>query len=72
MNESSENRWVYLSADEGMVIDYLRLNGSDEQGVLASYRISNIIPAQTTKRVWAGHEFQTPDFHNRTQKLIDF
>lgn len=72
LNESPENRWIYLSADEGRIIDYLRLHGKDEQGVMASYRIANIIPAQTTKRVWAGHEFQTPDFNKRIEQVNKF
>ncbi len=72
LNESPENRWIYLSADEGEVINYLRLKGKNEQGVLASYRIANLIPAQSTKRVWAGHEFQTPNFNDRIRKVNKF
>jgi hypothetical protein len=72
LNESPENRWIYLSADEGEVINYLRLKGKNEEGVMASYRIANLIPAQTAKRVWAGHEFQTPDFNNRIQEVNKF
>lgn len=72
LNEGPENRWIYLSADEGEAINYLRLKGRDEQGVLASYRIANLIPAQSTKRVWAGHEFQTPNFSSRIREVNRF
>ena len=72
LGESPENRWIYLSADEGEVINYLRLKDRDEEGVLASYRIANLIPAETSKRVWAGHEFQTPDFNSRIQEVNKF
>jgi hypothetical protein len=70
--ESQENRWVYLSAAEGEIINDLRLKGRDEEGVLASYRIANLIPANTTKRVWTGHEFQTPDFNHRILEVNKF
>jgi hypothetical protein len=72
LGESPENRWIYLSVDEGEVINYLHFKGRNEQGVLASYRVANIIPATTTKRVWAGHEFQTPDFNKRIQQVNKF
>jgi len=72
LTESADNRWIYLTKEEGKIINYLRLNGKDEQGVIASYRVANIIPAVTTKRVWAGHEFQTPDFKQRIQIVNKF
>ena len=40
--------------------------------MLASYRVANIIPAETSKRVWAGHEFQTPNFNSRIQEVNRF
>ena len=72
LGESAENRWIYLTIEEGEVINYLRLIGKDEEGVLSSYRVANIIPAETSKKVWAGHEFQTPDFNKRIQQVNSF
>lgn len=72
ITESPDNRWVYLTQQEGEVIGYLKNHGDDEEGVLASYRIANLIPAHTTKRVWAGHQFQTPQFKERMVKVAHF
>lgn len=72
ITESAENRWIYLTKDEGKIIEYLRNHGADEEGVLASYRVANIIPAQTTKRVWAGHTFQSPEFNARILEVKRF
>lgn len=70
--ESSENRWIYLTQQEGAVIEYLKAHGPDEEGVLASYRIADIIPAQTAKRVYAGHTFQSPQFEERMTETYRF
>ena len=70
--ETPENRWIYLTKEEGEVIEYLKTHGQDEEGVLASYRIANIIPAHTTKRVYAGHLFQTPNFEERMNQVNKF
>lgn len=72
LDESSENRWIYLTKEEGEVINNLRFIGKNDEGVLASYRVANIIPAMTTKRVWVGHEFQTPNFNERIQEVNKF
>lgn len=70
--EPETNRWIYLTKDEGEIMNYLNQNGDDEEGVLASYRIANMIPANTNKRVWAGHEFQTPHFNDRILEVNRF
>ena len=70
--ESPDNRWIYLTQQEGEVIDYLKNHSNDEEGVLASYRIANLIPAHTAKRVWAGHQFQTPRFEERMTEVNRF
>lgn len=72
LSESPENRWMYLTREEGEVINDLRSMGKDEEGVMASYRTANIIPATTSKRVWAGHEFQTPNFNSRIKEVNRF
>lgn len=72
VSEPITNRWVYLFSGEREIIDYLNSNGQKEEGVLASYRVGNIIPANTDKRVWAGHEFQTPNFKTRIQEVNKF
>ena len=72
LSESPENRWIYLTREEGDVINDLRSMGNDEEGVMASYRMANIIPATTSKRVWTGHEFQTPDFNSRIKEVNRF
>ena len=70
--ESPENRWIYLTKEEGEAIDYLKTYGNNEEGVLASYRIANLIPANTPKRVWLGHPFQTPHFEERFAQAYRF
>lgn len=72
VSEPATNRWMYLSTGEKEIIDYLNSHGQNEEGVMASYRIGNIIPASTEKRVWVGHEFQTPDFKNRIAEVNAF
>jgi hypothetical protein len=67
-----KGRWVYLSRQEGEIIDYLAQHGNNEEGVLADFWVSNLIPAQTTKRVWAGHRFQTPNFDERQGEVNQF
>ena len=54
------NRWFYLSKDEEAVVRYLSSNSKPGSGVMASYPLSNHIPAHTTNRVYFGHHFQTP------------
>lgn len=63
--ENHGNQWIYLSKDEGNMIKYLNDNGDDGEGVLASYLISNIIPAHTNKKVWIGHIDHSPRFQER-------
>lgn len=70
--EPPTNRWIYLTSGEGEIIDYLKTHGEDEEGVLASYRLANIIPANTQKRVWAGHTFQSPNFDERLLEVNRF
>jgi len=65
VTESAGNRWIYLTQAEGEAINYLVQHGTDEEGVLASYRIANILPAHTSQRVWVGHEFETPNAQER-------
>ncbi|HBL51717.1 MAG: hypothetical protein A2694_00195 [Candidatus Blackburnbacteria bacterium RIFCSPHIGHO2_01_FULL_40_17] len=72
ISEPAGNRWIYITSDEKKVIDYLDINGKNEELVLASYRLSNIIPANTKKRVYAGHEYQTPDFKSRITQVNKF
>ena len=70
--ESPKNRWIYLTQEEGEIIHYLEEHGNNEEGVLASYRIANIIPAYTSKRVWAGHIFATPQVEKRLAETHRF
>lgn len=72
VTETETNRWIYLTKEEGEIINYLNQHGDNEEGVLASYRIANIIPAVTKKRVWAGHNFQTPQFKIRINEVNKF
>jgi hypothetical protein len=72
IGESAGNRWIYLSKQEGEAIEFLKNHGEDEEGVLASYQVANLIPAQTTKRVYAGHTFQTPNFEERIGEVNRF
>lgn len=70
--DRSDNRWIYLTREEGEIINYLKDNGEDGEGVLASYRIANVIPANTNKKVYAGHTFQTPQFDERIIEVNKF
>lgn len=65
-------RWCYLTKQEGEIIDYLKTHGEDGESVLASYRVSNLIPAHTSKRVWAGHGAFTPQFQDRLVEIERF
>jgi hypothetical protein len=67
-----KGRWIYLARQEGEIIEFLENHGNNEEGVLADFRVSNLIPAQTTKRVWAGHRFQTPNFNEREEEVNQF
>jgi hypothetical protein len=67
-----EARWQYLTQNEGQAIAYLKINGNPKEGVLASYRISNIIPAYTSKKVWAGHFCFSPNFEERENEVKHF
>lgn len=68
----SSARWDYLPYEEKKIIDYLKTNGDRDEVVLASHQIANLIPAHTNKRVWAGHEFFTPQFQKRITNINHF
>lgn len=70
--EPSTNRWIYITDGEKQIIDFLNRVGKEEEGVLAGYRLANILPANTNKRVYAGHEFQTPNFYERIAAVNQF
>lgn len=72
LTETPENRWIYLTRQEGETINYLKTHGQDEEEVLASYRIGNLIPAHTKKRVYLGHSFQTPNAEERMGEIYRF
>lgn len=71
INQDS-NRWIYLTQDEGKAFDYLNQQGQEKEGVLASWQIANMIPANTNKKVYVGHTFQTPDFEKRMIEVEKF
>jgi len=68
----SQNRWIYITQEEKKAIDYLENRAPAESGVLTSYLIGNFIPANTAKRVFLGHQFQTQDFQEKYQKMVSF
>jgi len=70
--ESKFNRYVYLSTEEVLGIDELNRIGNVGDGVLASNTISNLIPSRTNKRVYSGHELQTPNFPKRSNEVVSF
>ncbi len=70
--DKAVNRWLYLTKEEGELINYLAKHGQAGEGVLAAYRLANIIPAYTNKKVYAGHPFQTPDFEKRIKQVERF
>lgn len=66
------NRWIYLTQEEKLAFAFLEKNTPKERTVLSSYRVSNHLPAHTDSWVFAGHEFQSPDFSNRQQEVQRF
>lgn len=70
--DKKDNRWIYLTREEGEVIEFLKESGKEGEGVLASYRIANMIPANSDKKVYAGHTFQTPEFDKRIVEVNRF
>lgn len=70
--ESPENRWIYLTKEEGEIVDYLKTHGEAREGVLASYRIANILPAHTDKKVYLGHSLESPRAEERTEEVYSF
>ena len=69
---SSHNEWIYIPTGERKVLSEINQLGSPDEGVLASYHLSNIIPAFTGKRVYAGHAYQTPSFFKREEEVFKF
>lgn len=65
------NRWMYLTVDEKKAFDFLETQPK-ERTVLASYRVSNHLPPHTNSWVYAGHEFQSPDFYARQKEVQRF
>jgi hypothetical protein len=70
--ESPENRWIYLTKEEGEIIGYLRSHGNNGEGILASYRIANVLPAHTNKRVYLAHGFESPRAEERAEEVYSF
>lgn len=68
----TNNRWIYISQNEQEAINYLAQNAPAESGILTNYIIGNLIPAKTNKRVYLGHQFQTPEFNTRIKFMTDF
>ncbi len=49
----------YMSADDAQVMDWLALHARTSDVVLAAPSISNVIPAMSNARVYAGHTHET-------------
>lgn len=66
----NRNPWYYLSKEEGEAIRFLRTGQS--AGVLAAYRLGNILPALTQNSVYFGHLLQTPKAQEKISGLYRF
>ncbi len=67
---NEKDPWQYISSETNEVFTYLK--NAPEGGVLASYRLSNFVPAKTNQSVYLGHSFQTPNSYVKTNEVIDF
>ena len=66
----SRDPWQYVTQDTDQVFNFLSKRKRD--GVLASYRLGNFVPAKTNKSVYFGHLFQTPEAQDKINKILDF
>jgi hypothetical protein len=68
---ASENNtsWYYLSKSEFKIFDFLNKNSKKGNGVVALYRLGNIIPAYTNNVVYFGHFYQTPNAEEKLNNL---
>lgn len=69
---TTDNPWIYLTRDEAEIIDFISKNDLGDNGILAQYTISNMIPALTQNRVYVGHQYQSPDALYRLEKTASF
>lgn len=69
---NNNNSWYYISKSEKAGLDYLVQNQSNTNGVLASYKLGNMIPAFATIPVYFGHLFQTPNAKDKLDNLYRF
>jgi hypothetical protein len=58
-----ENQWVYLSQDKFNLMKSLQ--SYSNEAIIADYPLSNLIPAWSANRVYAGHHYLTPNFTRR-------
>ncbi len=58
-----ENQWVFLSQDKFNLMKFLQ--SYRNEAIIANYPLSNLIPAWSANRVYAGHSYQTPNFTQR-------
>lgn len=65
------NNWYYLTSSDQKMLDILRQEGSGK-GILTSYTLGNIIPAQTESKVYFGHLLQTPKAQEKIPNIIKF
>lgn len=68
---ANDNPWIYLSNDEAIVLNYIKDNKL-KGGILAQYKISNMIPAITQNPIYVGHGYQSPNSEYRSKKADDF
>jgi len=66
------NPWYYIDNDEKSAINYFAKVQSANNGVLASYKLGNMIPAYVSIPVYFGHLFQTPDADIKLENIYRF
>lgn len=62
----------YLARGEVQAVDWLAGRVGQQDAVLASYPIMNLLPARASCRVFAGHQFATPRLHEKLASVHAF
>jgi hypothetical protein len=64
--------WVYLSANEYKIFNFLNENTPEGSSIIALYQLDNLIPAYSHNTVYFGHMLQTPDAQYKFQAISVF
>jgi hypothetical protein len=68
----THDQQLYLTADEGAAMGWIKDNVAQNDIILASPQIGNFIPAQTGRRVLWGHPFETVNSDTVESGVVQF